>query len=160
MTDEHGAHPIAQGRMPPLARALIEPLKQYERLTVEAAVTGSYDAALRALIAHPLVGSYGLAKGILDDYRAQRRELGERHKAIDLEHNRYKLLAELLGRDRLQRFLVRKAEKQIVDYANAVLDRLSSGQLFLKLVGTDEGSTEKALELECANRTAGTAAIN
>jgi 6-phospho-beta-glucosidase len=68
MTDEHGAHPIAQGRMPPLARALIEPLKQYERLTVEAAVTGSYDAALRALIAHPLVGSYGLAKGILDDY--------------------------------------------------------------------------------------------
>jgi 6-phospho-beta-glucosidase len=74
MTDEHGAHPIAQGRMPPLARALIEPLKQYERLTVEAAVTGSYDAALRALIAHPLVGSYGLAKGILDDYLSAHAE--------------------------------------------------------------------------------------
>jgi DNA repair protein SbcC/Rad50 len=100
------------------------------------------------------------AKGLLDDYREQRRELGERHKAVDLEHNRYKLLAELLGRDRLQRFLVRKAEKQIVDYANAVLDRLSGGQLFLKLVGTDDGSTEKALELECANRMAGTSAIN
>ena len=100
------------------------------------------------------------AKGILDDYRAQRRELGERYKTVDAEHNRYKLLAELLGRDRLQRFLVRKAEKQIVDYANAVLDRLSGGQLFLKLVGTDDGSTEKALELECANRVTGGSAIN
>jgi exonuclease SbcC len=99
-------------------------------------------------------------KRILDDYVRQRGELGEQYKAVDAEHNRYKLLAELLGRDRLQRFLVRKAEKQIVDYANAVLDRLSGGQLFLKLVGTDDGSTEKALELECANRVTGGSAIN
>jgi 6-phospho-beta-glucosidase len=74
MTDQHGAHPIAQGRMPPLARALIEPLKEYERLTVEAAVTGSYDAALRALLAHPLVGSYGVAEGILDGYLSAHAE--------------------------------------------------------------------------------------
>ncbi len=99
-------------------------------------------------------------KGILDDYRRQRGELGEQYKAVDAEHNRHKMLAELLGRDRLQRFLVRKAEKQIVDYANSVLDRLSGGQLFLKLVGTDDGSTEKALELECANRVTGGSAIN
>ncbi len=99
-------------------------------------------------------------KRTLDDYRRQRGELGEQFKAIDAEHNRYKALAELLGRDRLQRFLVRKAEKQIVDYANGVLDRLSSGQLFLKLVGSDDGGTEKALELECANRVTGGAAIN
>jgi exonuclease SbcC len=100
------------------------------------------------------------AKSILDDYRRQRGELGEQYKAVDAEHNRHKTLAELLGRDRLQRFLVRTAEKQIVDYANSVLDRLSGGQLFLKLVGTDDGSTEKALELECANRVTGGAAIN
>ena len=81
-------------------------------------------------------------------------ELGTRYKAIDADFNRYKLLAELLGRDRLQRLLVRTAEKQIVDYANGVLDRLSGGQLFLKLVGTDDG-TDKALELECANTVAG-----
>jgi DNA repair exonuclease SbcCD ATPase subunit len=96
----------------------------------------------------------------LDRLREQRGELGTQYRAADAEHNRYKLLAELLGRDRLQRFLVRKAEKQIVDYANAVLDRLSGGQLFLKLVGADDGSTEKALELECANRVAGGSAIN
>jgi DNA repair exonuclease SbcCD ATPase subunit len=61
----------------------------------------------------------------------------------------------------LQRHLVRRAERQIVDYANAVLDRLSGGQLFLKLVGTEDGSsTDKALDLECYNRVTGGAPIN
>jgi DNA repair exonuclease SbcCD ATPase subunit len=100
-------------------------------------------------------------KGSLDEYRRQRGELGERYKAADVEHNRYKLLAELLGRDRLQRHLVRQAERQIVDYGNSVLDRLSGGQLFLKLVGTEDGSsTDKALDLECYNRVTGGAPIN
>jgi DNA repair exonuclease SbcCD ATPase subunit len=99
-------------------------------------------------------------KGTLDDYRRQREELNARYKTVDAEHNRYKILSELLGRDRLQRFLVRNAEKQIVDYANSVLDRLSGGQLFLRLVATDDGSTEKALEMECSNRVTGGSAIN
>jgi DNA repair protein SbcC/Rad50 len=99
------------------------------------------------------------AEGILDDYRRQRTELGEQCKAVDIEFNRYKHLAELVGRDRLQRYLVRTAEKQIVDHANAVLDRLSGGQLFLKLVAADD-STEKALELECSNRVTGGSPIN
>ncbi len=66
--DEHGAHPLAQGSMPDAARALVEPVKAYERLTVQAAVEGSYDKALEALIVHPLIASYRLAKSILDDY--------------------------------------------------------------------------------------------
>jgi DNA repair exonuclease SbcCD ATPase subunit len=101
-------------------------------------------------------------KSILEDYRRQRAELNERYKDVDLQLKRYKTLAELLGRDRLQRFLVRTAEKQIVEFANAVLDRLSGGQLFLKLVGSADGDgpTEKAFELECSNRVAGGAAIN
>ena len=99
-------------------------------------------------------------KGLLDDYRRQRDELNTRYKGVDADHNRYKTLTELLGRDRLQRFLVRKAERQIIDYANGVLDRLSAGQLFLRLVGSDEGSTEKALELECSNRLTTSAPIN
>ncbi|MFO0822782.1 MAG: SMC family ATPase [Gemmataceae bacterium] len=113
-----------------------------------------YDARNEALI-----DAQG-QKRILDDYRRQRGELGELYKSIDIDHNRHKMLAELLGRDRLQRFLVRKAEKQIVDYANSVLDRISGGQLFLKLVGSDDGNTEKALELECSNRFTGGSAIN
>src|SRR5437870_10745693 len=38
MMDEHGAHPLAQGRIPEAARALLGQLKLYERLTVRAAV--------------------------------------------------------------------------------------------------------------------------
>src|SRR5438128_3996300 len=88
----------------------------------------------------------------LDRLREQRADLGGRYKAADAEHNRYKTLAELLGRDRLQRHLVRRAERQIVDYANSVLDRLSGGQLFLRLVGTEDGSgADKALDLEAYN---------
>jgi 6-phospho-beta-glucosidase len=67
LADEHGAHPIAQGDMPEPAAALIRQVKLYERRTVEAAVGGSYDAALQALLAHPLVASYPAATGILDD---------------------------------------------------------------------------------------------
>lgn len=68
MVDEHGAHPLAQGHLPRTALDLLEPLKAYERLTVQAAVEGSYAKALAALSVHPLVGSESLAKAILDDY--------------------------------------------------------------------------------------------
>jgi 6-phospho-beta-glucosidase len=68
VVDEHGAHPIAQGDMPEPAVALISQVKLYERLTVAAAVEGSYDAALEALLTHPLVASYPVARQILDEY--------------------------------------------------------------------------------------------
>jgi len=100
-------------------------------------------------------------KTILDGHREQRAKLGDQYKQVDAAHNQYKLLSELLGRDRLQRHLVRQAERQIVDYANAVLDRLSGGQLFLKLVGAEDGAaTDRALELEAYNRVTGGSPIN
>jgi 6-phospho-beta-glucosidase len=74
LADEHGAHPIAQGSMPSAQLALIEPVKEYERLTVRAAVEGSYDLALRALLVHPLVGSYPAARSILDEYLSAHAE--------------------------------------------------------------------------------------
>lgn len=40
----------------------------YERLTVEAALTGRYATALAALALHPLVPSHTVAKAILDEY--------------------------------------------------------------------------------------------
>jgi 6-phospho-beta-glucosidase len=70
VTDANGAHPLAQGAMPEDAFGLVERVKQYERLTVTAAVEGSYDAALEALMVHPLVGTYPTAKAILDDFIA------------------------------------------------------------------------------------------
>lgn len=71
MVDEHGAHPLAQGRLPDGALDLLRQVKRYERLTVSAAVNGSYASALEALLAHPLVGSYHTAKALLDRYIEQ-----------------------------------------------------------------------------------------
>ncbi len=95
----------------------------------------------------------------LDRHKAERVRLGAEYTTLSGEHKRYENLAELLGRNRLQRFLVRQAERQIVEYANAVLDRLSGGQLYLRLVGSDDG-TDQALDLECANRVSGGSPIN
>ena len=82
-------------------------------------------------------------------------------RVVDGANNQYVLLAQLLGRDRLQRHLVRQAERQIVDYANGVLDRLSGGQLFLRLCAGEEGvGADRALELEACNRETGGVAIN
>ena len=94
-----------------------------------------------------------------DGYRESRADLAKQCLEVEGQHNRYKLLAELLGRDRLQRHLVREAERQIVDYGNAVLDRLSGGQLYLKLAGSDDGGADKALDLDCFNRATGGEAI-
>lgn len=100
-------------------------------------------------------------KAVLEGHLEHRRQLGDQFQRVDLELNRYKLLAELLGRDRLQRHLVRKAERQIVDYANGILDRLSGGELYLRLSGSEDGSTtDKALDLECLNRITGGSPIN
>src|SRR5262249_28873913 len=57
----------------------------------------------------------------------------------------------------LQGTLIRRAERQIVEYANVILDRLSSGQLFLQIRGGDE--PESALDLVSVNRASGGAMI-
>ena len=55
-------------------RGLLQNVKAYEQLTIEAAVTGDYDCALQALTIHPLVNSATVAKQILDDILAENRE--------------------------------------------------------------------------------------
>ena len=63
--------PIAMGALPDHALGLMKSIKAYERLTIQAAVEGSYALALKALALHPLVPSFESAKLILDDYIAQ-----------------------------------------------------------------------------------------
>lgn len=134
--------------VPPAARVTPEELRT--EMTTARQELSKCDQALREAVA---------TKDRFDGYKAQRAKLGDETRRLDGEFHRYKTLAELFGRDKLQRHLVRRAERQIVDYANAVLDRLSGGQLFLKLVGQDDGA-DKALDLECANRVTGGAPIN
>ncbi|GGD95892.1 6-phospho-beta-glucosidase [Paenibacillus nasutitermitis] len=66
--DASGARPV-QPRTPigPQIRGLLQVVKAYEELTVEAAVHGDYGMALQALTIHPLVGSADKAKQVLDD---------------------------------------------------------------------------------------------
>jgi exonuclease SbcC len=99
---------------------------------------------------------------LLENVMEQRRQLDAEYKGREAEVQSQKILAELLGKDRLQLYLVRQAERQIVEYANAVLDRLSGGQLYLKLVGEagGDGTSAKALDLEAFNRATGEKPIN
>jgi len=46
---------------------LMHSVKAYETLTAEAALTGCYRTALNAMIAHPLVPSYSIARKMLDE---------------------------------------------------------------------------------------------
>ena len=63
--------PLAVGTIPDHALGLMKRVKAYERLTIQAAVEGSYRLALKALSLHPLVPSLSVARAILDDYRQQ-----------------------------------------------------------------------------------------
>jgi 6-phospho-beta-glucosidase len=54
--DRLGAHPLPQRPLPGELRDLILTVKRYERLTIQAALTGDRAVALEALAAHPLVG--------------------------------------------------------------------------------------------------------
>lgn len=71
--DSDGAHPLHIGRTPLKIRGLLQNVKAYEQLTIEAAVNGDYDCALQALAIHPLVDSATVAKQILDDILAENK---------------------------------------------------------------------------------------
>ena len=64
--DNEGAHPLAQRALPPEMAGLVDHCKAYERLAVEASLSGSRTTVVRALVANPLVGQYPLAERLAD----------------------------------------------------------------------------------------------
>ncbi len=62
-----GPKPIALGDLPVPVRGLVQQIKSFERVAVEAAVTGDRNLAVLALTINPLVASDTLAKQIVDD---------------------------------------------------------------------------------------------
>ena len=72
--DKSGAHPIVYGKLPIKIRGLIQSVKAYEELAVEAAVTGDYNTALLALTIHPLVPSANIAELILNELLEANKE--------------------------------------------------------------------------------------
>ena len=64
--DRMGAHPLPQPALAPEMLGLVQHVTAYENLTVEAAVTGDRDTALRALLANPLVREWQTSSRMLD----------------------------------------------------------------------------------------------
>jgi 6-phospho-beta-glucosidase len=69
-----GARPLPVAPLEPAMHGLVEHAKAYERLTVQAAVSGNRDLALEALLANPLVGEFDVARPLLDALLAANRE--------------------------------------------------------------------------------------
>ncbi len=61
-----GAVPLAQAPLAPELLGLAQHVAAYERLTAEAAVTRDLETARKALLAHPLIGQWGLSVGLLE----------------------------------------------------------------------------------------------
>jgi 6-phospho-beta-glucosidase len=72
--DRDGAHPLAFRPLGPDEHALVERVKDYERLTLEASVDGDRSTALRALRANPLVGDGPDSEPLLDALLDANRE--------------------------------------------------------------------------------------
>ncbi|PSR35105.1 MAG: 6-phospho-beta-glucosidase [Sulfobacillus benefaciens] len=73
--DATGARPLqVQTPVTPQIRGLLQVVKAYEDLTIQAAIGGDYGAALQALTIHPLVTAGLTAKQILDDILKENRD--------------------------------------------------------------------------------------
>jgi 6-phospho-beta-glucosidase len=64
----NGLQTVPAGDVPEDCLLLMQAVKRYERLTVEAIRERSRDLAVEALMVHPLVGSYPVAKAMVDAY--------------------------------------------------------------------------------------------
>ena len=62
-----GPKPIAVGDLPVAVRGLVQQIKSFERIAIEAAVKGDRNLAILALTINPLVQSDTLAKQIVDE---------------------------------------------------------------------------------------------
>ncbi len=74
VVDSRGPVPLRMGEIPLAIRGLVQAVKAYESLTVQAAVEGSRRLALQALLAHPMVPSWEVATALLDDLLEANRE--------------------------------------------------------------------------------------
>ena len=76
--EDNQINPIKVPGIGKMQRNLIQSIKLYERLTVEAVFEKSREKAIKALTVHPLVNSYSLAKKLADEYlEAHKEYIGE-----------------------------------------------------------------------------------
>lgn len=72
--DHSGAHPLPLREIENThIRTMMQTVKEYERQTVIAGLTGDRTAALRALVVHPLMGDYTTSRQCLDEMLSANR---------------------------------------------------------------------------------------
>jgi 6-phospho-beta-glucosidase len=64
-----GITPERCGALPAAARGLVLAVKEYERATIEAAMTGSKSAARKAMLIYPAIGEWEPSESLLSDLR-------------------------------------------------------------------------------------------
>ncbi|RXZ82425.1 glycoside hydrolase [Paenibacillaceae bacterium] len=70
-----GAQPVHIGEVPENMLLLMKSVKRFERLTVEAVQQQSKELAIEALMVHPLVGSYSIAKRLVQSYMTSYKDM-------------------------------------------------------------------------------------
>ena len=60
--------PEACGALPAAVRGLVLAVKEYERATIEAAMTGSREMARKAMLLYPAIGEWEPSEGLLKDF--------------------------------------------------------------------------------------------
>lgn len=81
MITKDGPKPIAVGELPIQISGLVQQMKSFERVAIEAAISGDYDQVLLAMTINPLVPSDRVAKVILDEMlEAHKEYLPQFHK--------------------------------------------------------------------------------
>ncbi|MEP6665393.1 MAG: 6-phospho-beta-glucosidase [Nocardioidaceae bacterium] len=71
--DKAGATASPVAPLEPLYAGLVAATTAYEHLALEAALHGGYDRVFKAMLAHPLIGQYDLARGLTDRLIANNR---------------------------------------------------------------------------------------
>ncbi|MFD9724003.1 6-phospho-beta-glucosidase [Streptomyces sp. NPDC059072] len=69
-----GPVPLPVPRLDPLFSGLVAHVTAYEDLALDAALRGGRERVFKALLAHPLVGQYDLAEGLVDRLLAHNKE--------------------------------------------------------------------------------------
>lgn len=83
-----GIKPLEQDPMPKEARGILQLMKSFEEMTIEAAITGDYNKAIHALTLNPLVHSGNQVKTMFDEIiRANWDYLPKFHHAVS--RNKY-----------------------------------------------------------------------
>ncbi|MBS4536129.1 6-phospho-beta-glucosidase [Clostridium sp. D2Q-14] len=76
-----GPKPMAIGELPVQVNGLIQQIKSFERMVIEAAITGDYNTAMVAMTINPLVSSDKMAKILLDELLEAHKEYLPKFKA-------------------------------------------------------------------------------